>query len=96
MRIHSSKDLGALVRDRRKSSGWTQAELAERANVKPLWISQFERGKSTAQVGLVLRTFKALGIELWTQNPSPQSPTENFDVIDLDALLDTPTTPPSS
>lgn len=62
MNIHSAKELGALVRSRRKQRGLTQSELATLVEVSPLWISQLERGKSTVQLGLVLRTMKELGL----------------------------------
>lgn len=87
MKISSSKELGLLVRDRRKSKGWTQAELAQRAGVKPLWISQFERGKPTAQVNLVLNTLKALSVDLWTSTPPSKASSHEKKRIDLDELL---------
>ena len=42
----------------------TQVQLAEQVGVQALWVSQFERGKATAQIGLVLRTLKTLNIPL--------------------------------
>jgi len=62
MNLHSAKEVGALVRSRRKQHGFTQSELATLVEVSPLWISQLERGKSTVQLGLVLRTMKELGL----------------------------------
>jgi len=62
MDLYSAKELGALVRSRRKQHGFTQSELATRVEVSPLWVSQLERGKSTVQLGLVLRTMKELGL----------------------------------
>lgn len=87
MNIHSAKELGALLRSRRKDRSWTQAELARRADVSPLWISQLERGKSTAQIGLVLRTLKELGLTLSAVDGDARSfeeadgPTINLDDI---------------
>ncbi len=60
-----------MVRAKRKNRSWTQGELAERAEVSPLWISQLERGKSTAQIGLVLRTLKELDLTLSTVDGEP-------------------------
>ncbi|MDA1069362.1 MAG: helix-turn-helix domain-containing protein [Verrucomicrobia bacterium] len=87
MKVNSPKDLGLLVRDCRKSKGWTQAELAKRSGVKPLWISQFERGKSTAQVKLVFSALKALGIDLWTRDPSSKSSYPKISLINLDDII---------
>ena len=69
MRVSSVSDLGALVRARRRLRGLTQAELAGQIGVQVLWVSQFERGKSTAQVGLVLRALRVLDIDLWAGEP---------------------------
>jgi HTH-type transcriptional regulator/antitoxin HipB len=64
MNIHSARELGALIRSRRQQRAWTQADLAEKAGVSALWVSQFERGKATAQFGLILQTLKILGLAL--------------------------------
>jgi HTH-type transcriptional regulator / antitoxin HipB len=85
MRISSIQDLASLVRSRRKAAGLTQADLATRIGVKALWVSQFERGKSTAQVGLVLRALKVLDIDLWTGNPTPS--TGRSSKINLDRII---------
>ena len=85
MRIHSVKDLGALVRTRRKERGWNQKQLASRVGVQPLWVSQFERGKTTAQIGLVFRTLRALDISLAEGDLKPIG--GKGTVIDLDALV---------
>lgn len=85
MRISSIQDLASLVRSRRKAAGLTQADLAARIGVKALWVSQFERGKSTAQVGLVLRALKVLDIKLWTGDSMP-SP-DRSSKIDLDRII---------
>jgi HTH-type transcriptional regulator/antitoxin HipB len=64
MQVKTSKDLGALVREQRTRLALTQEELAERVGVSRLWIVQLEKGKPTAQIGLVLRTFQELGLAL--------------------------------
>ena len=64
MIIRSVKDLGALIRDRRKELGLSQEELAAQVGVRRLWVGQFEAGKATAHVGLVMRTLRVLNLEL--------------------------------
>jgi HTH-type transcriptional regulator/antitoxin HipB len=86
MRIHSAKDLGALVRTHRKKRGWTQKQLASEVGVQALWISQFERGKTTAQIGLVFRTLRALDLSLFTGDPLAVGG-DRESVIDLDAIV---------
>ena len=62
--IRTPSDLGALIRDRRKKLGLGQALLAEKAGTSRQWIVAVERGKSRAEIGLVLRALAALGLSL--------------------------------
>jgi len=87
MFITSVIELGALVRSERKRRNWTQQKLAQQVGVKSLWISQFERGKPTAQVGLVLRTLKTLDITLQVGNVSSDKGQSDPVDIDLDSIV---------
>ncbi len=82
MQLRTPRDLGALARSRRKALGWSQQRLAEEAGVTRLWVSQFEGGKPTVQLGLVLRVLRVLDIRLHDE-PADVS----AGGIDLDALL---------
>ena len=62
MHVRSSRDLGALARDRRQEIGWSQTELAERIGTSRSWVSQMENGKERVEVSLVLKAFEALGL----------------------------------
>jgi len=64
MKIVSVNDLTASIRQARKKLGWTQAELAERSGVSRDWIIGLEKGKPSLDLGLVLRTMKALDLQL--------------------------------
>ena len=64
MRINSAKEVGLLIRDRRRSLGQTQQQLANRARVGRPWLSEVERGKARAELSLVLRVLRELGILL--------------------------------
>jgi HTH-type transcriptional regulator/antitoxin HipB len=64
MRLCTPRDVGAMIRDRRRALRLRQSDLAERIAVSRLWINQVERGKPGASLGLVLRAFTAVGIEL--------------------------------
>ncbi len=89
MIVRSVKDLGALVRDRRKFLGWSQSELASKIGVQRLWVSQFEAGKTTAHIGLVMRTLRALELEAQVGVAPPLGPgSANSGLVDLDALLE--------
>ena len=86
--IHSAIDIGALVRAQRKEYGWSQKELATKADVSPLWLSQFERGKRTAHVGLVLRTLRELDLAIRIERRSKATLTvDRVPLIDLDTIV---------
>jgi y4mF family transcriptional regulator len=63
-KIRSVKELGALVRQRRKDAGVLQADAAALAGVGARFLSELERGKETAEVGKVLQVLDRLGLEL--------------------------------
>lgn len=64
MLIATPKDIGLLIRDRRRVLGLSQEGLAQRARVGRPWLSRVERGKSSAEVGLVLRVLRECGVVL--------------------------------
>jgi HTH-type transcriptional regulator / antitoxin HipB len=88
MRIRNAKEIGALVRENRLKLRLSQAQLAERVDVSRLWIVNLEKGKSTAQLDLVLRTLDILGLAL---DMSATTTAPHSDSIDLDKLLRTRT-----
>lgn len=64
MRVSTTHDLGALVRQERQDQGLTQAELAERIGTTRQWVSQFESGTLNPRVSLVLAALAALDLDL--------------------------------
>ena len=88
MRIRSITDLAAVVHGRRKDLRLSQEELAHRAGVSRKWIYDFEAGKPTAQLGLLLRVLDELGLAL-DAAPGPEAAqAQARETVDLDALLD--------
>ena len=73
MRIKTVGVLGELVRDQRKQRGWSQSRLAEEAGVSRLWIGHLEMGKESVELGLAMRTLRALdlNLEVSLQRPTP-------------------------
>ena len=61
--IRSPSDFGKQVRLARKAQGLTQAELASIAGVGTRFVSDLERGKETAQLGLALALARLVGID---------------------------------
>lgn len=86
MKVRSIRDLAAVVRGRRRDLGLSQAELATRAGVSRKWIYQFEAGKPTAELRLILRVLEALGLVLdvtYVEQAPGRQPRR-----DLDALIE--------
>jgi y4mF family transcriptional regulator len=62
--FRSAHDLGAAVRERRKSLGWTQAELATRSGTGERFIVELESGKPSCQLEKALIVARTVGIEI--------------------------------
>lgn len=88
MDVSSLRDLAALARGRRRELGLSQAELAARARVSRQWVSAFESGKATAEIGLVIRLLDALDLRLTVAEAGASAPPRGPAPVDLDALLD--------
>lgn len=84
--LRTARDLGALIRDRRKKLALDQETLAKRVGVSRQWIVAVEKGKPRAEVGLVLRTLATLGVRLVTDDAEAQH-VEGPPSIDLDAII---------
>jgi len=84
MKVRSIRDLAAVVRGRRKDLGLSQAELAARAGVSRKWIYQFEAGKPTAELRLILCVLDALGLVLdviYDEQEDAARPTRDLDTL---------------
>ena len=86
VRIHSTRDLGAIVRARRREMGLSQSGLAVRAGVSRPWVSYLEGGKPTIELGRVLRVLEVLDLDLRIH--AGAEPSDDAPPVDLDALLD--------
>jgi HTH-type transcriptional regulator/antitoxin HipB len=64
MRIKSVRDIGALVRDRRQTLGWTLDDLANRTPMSRRWVADVEAGKPGAAIGPLLSLLAVLGVDL--------------------------------
>lgn len=72
--LRNPADLGKQIRAARRAQGLTQAELAETAGVGTRFVSELERGKSTAQLGLALDLARLVGVDLLAQPRRSHSP----------------------
>lgn len=87
MHVRTPRDLGLVIADRRRQLGLDQAELARRAGVSRQWIIAIEKGKPRAELGLVLRTLRALEVDIWL-GELPSAQVKSAPRIDLDHVLD--------
>lgn len=60
----SSKEVGHVLRLRRKELGYTQSQIAEFLGCSQRLISEIERGKPTVAFETVLKMANGLGIDL--------------------------------
>lgn len=62
MLLRSPRDVGLLIRDRRRSLHLSQAELARRIGASRHWVMDLEAGKRSVELGLVLASLAALDL----------------------------------
>jgi transcriptional regulator with XRE-family HTH domain len=87
MPIASVHQLAAAARARRIELGLSQAALAGRARVSRWWVTEFESGRSRAELGLVMRLLDALelDVDLTPRGSGGERPRHD---VDLDRMLD--------
>ena len=87
MRIRTTVDLGAVIRDRRTKLGFYQKSLAAKVGVSRQWIVEVEKGKPRAEIGLVLRTIEALGMSLTVDEPRKTIGQTGPPPVDIDSIV---------
>ena len=65
--VQSAEDLGELVRAHRKQRKLTLKTISGLGNLSTRFLSEFERGKETAELGKVLQALRTLGLEVMVQ-----------------------------
>jgi HTH-type transcriptional regulator / antitoxin HipB len=90
MRIRTATDLGAFIRERRTKLGMDQIVLAKKAGTSRKWLVEAEQGKPRAEIGLILRTLKSLGVSLDLKaDSSLETPSiGKAKLPDIDSVLD--------
>jgi y4mF family transcriptional regulator len=64
MKITDSKSLGIAIKNRRKELKYTQAYVSDFTGFSISFISDLERGKSTAEIGKTLEVINLLGLDV--------------------------------
>ena len=66
MWAQTAAEIGKIIRTARLHRKLSQADLAHLLGTTQAWVSEVEKGKDTAQIGLVLRALNRLGVKLKT------------------------------
>jgi HTH-type transcriptional regulator/antitoxin HipB len=97
MQIRTAKDIGALIRDQRKTQKLDQAGLAKKVGVNRRWVLEVERGKPRAEIGLILKTFDALGLSVSIEGKAAarRRGGREIESVDIDAIIENAKRPKS-
>ncbi len=89
MRLRTSSDMGAAIREKRRALGWDQRTLATKVGVSRQWVIEVEKGKPRAAMKLVLRALEVLGIVLRAEDAgvAAEAGTLSGSSIDLDEVV---------
>lgn len=90
MLIRTPGDVGALIKEQRTKLGLDQDALAKKAGTSRKWLIEVEKGKPGAELELVLRTLRTLGVVLHTGDAAGPAHPKNASIapsVDLDAVL---------
>lgn len=60
------KTLGEAIRHYRAKAGLTQEQLAEKADLHPVYVGKIERGEQWISLHALLRVAKAMGVKAGT------------------------------
>jgi len=88
MSVNSVHQLGSILRGRRIELGLTQGEVAIRAGVSRPWLSQVERGKPKAEIGLIMLVLDDLGLSFSIAECEDAGDGSKAESLDLDAFLE--------
>ena len=62
--VSTTEEFGGLVRQHRKSQKVCIQDVSDISLLGARFISEFERGKETCQIGKILKLLKFLGLEI--------------------------------
>lgn len=65
--VQTPRDVGGVARAHRKHRHLTLETLSGLGNLSSRFLSEFERGKETAEIGKVLKALHILGLEVIIQ-----------------------------
>jgi len=65
--VQTTEELGHLLRRHRKDKGLTLETVSGLGHLSVRFLSEFERGKETAEIGKVLKALRTLGLDVIVQ-----------------------------
>jgi HTH-type transcriptional regulator/antitoxin HipB len=77
--VQTAEELGHLVRAHRKHRHLTLETVSGLGNLSTRFLSEFERGKETAEIGKVLKALRTLGLDVIIQPRGRSVPTHHAD-----------------
>lgn len=88
MQVRTAIEIGTFIRDQRKRQKLDQATLASLIGVNRRWVMEVERGKPRAEIDLVLKALKVLGLSLSVNRDDTSASQLNaLDIVDIDAIV---------
>lgn len=88
------KELGARIKQLRKTSCWTQEELAEKANIDYKYLGAIERGEKNLTLANIEKIAKGLGVDVHQlflfslKRAQPEEKTTEIKIKDLLKMCD--------
>ncbi|MCB9578322.1 MAG: helix-turn-helix transcriptional regulator [Polyangiaceae bacterium] len=79
--LRNSRDIGALIRDRRRAQGLSQQALANAIGSSRWWVNEVEQGKPRAELGLVLKALARLGVALVASENEPANASDLGSIV---------------
>ncbi|MXZ80070.1 MAG: helix-turn-helix domain-containing protein [Gammaproteobacteria bacterium] len=76
--VQTAGELGRLVRTHRKHRRLTLEMVSGLGNLSTRFLSEFERGKETSEIGKILKTLRTLGLEVIIQPRGRTMPTHSI------------------
>jgi len=76
--VRTAEEIGRLARTHRKQRRLTLETVSGLGNLSTRFVSEFERGKETAEIGKVLKALRTLGLEVIIQPRGRAAPGDRF------------------
>ena len=77
--VQTAEELGRVARTHRKQRRLTLETVSGLGNLSTRFLSEFERGKETAEIGKVLKALRTLGLEVIIQPRGRTTPVHKSD-----------------